>query len=389
MLTHLKTFFTHRQSLATGSGFFILGFLFGNWATLIPYVKDLYALDDALLGLMLLCLPLGAMIFNPIAAMAVRRFGFQRMTVVGMILVSIVYALPVCVGNFYALPVSLLLVGIGMTILNISVNTTATAIEQKENISIMATCHGMFSVGLMVGALMRSMTLLAGLSEFWHMIGMCAIAMILAYVSSKTLLSIENVSNSGDVKKSAPKGSFIPRGALLTIIGISICTNVTEGSMTDWASLYMKEVVRTSPYFVGWGLFGYSAFMALGRFFGDGIIPRLGRNRVLAYGGALSGLGLTMIILFPVTVVAILGFACIGLGVSCGAPILYASASRYPGLPDAGGLAMMNTYAMGGFLMGPAIIGFISDQTSLKTAFGFVAVLTLIWMYKSHKAELY
>ena len=389
MLTHLKTFFTHRTSLATGTAFFILGFLFGNWATLIPYIKEVFGLDDALLGLMLLCLPLGAMLFNPISAMAVRRFGFQKMTVAGMVLVGIVYALPVCVGSIYLLPVSLLFVGIGMTLLNIAVNTTATAIEQKENMSIMATCHGMFSIGLMVGALMRSITLLIALSEFWHMISMCAIALGLAYLSSKTILSIERTSQAQEAQKTSQKGSFLPKGALLTIIGISVCTNVTEGSMTDWASLYMKEVVQTSPYFVGWGLFGYSAFMALGRFFGDGIIPRLGRNRVLAYGGALSGLGLAMIIVFPVTLVAILGFACIGLGVSCGAPILYASASRYPGLPDAGGLAMMNTYAMGGFLMGPAIIGFISDQTSLKTAFGFVACLTLIWMYKSHRAELY
>jgi MFS family permease len=159
--------------------------------------------------------------------------------------------------------------------------------------------------------------------------------------------------------------------------------------MTDWASLYMKEVVQTNPYFIGWGLFGYSAFMALGRFFGDGIIPRFGRNKVLTYGGLLSFLGLLLVILFPITPVAIAGFACIGLGVSCGAPILYASASRYPGLPDAGGLAMMNTYAMGGFLAGPAVIGFISNQTSLKTAFAFVAILTMVWMYKSHKVELY
>lgn len=389
MLRHLHTFFTHRRSLATGVGFFNLGFLFGNWATLIPFIKQYFAIDDAVLGLMLLCLPLGAMTFNPIAAVAIRKFGFQKVTVAGLILISIVYLLPVSMQSVYYLPVSLLFVGIGMTILNISINTTATAIEQEEGLNIMATCHGLFSVGLMIGALMRSFTLLLSIHEWLHMFFMCLIALVLGIIAAPTLLTVKSLKKNTDEKKATTKASFIPQGALLTIIVISLCTNVTEGSMTDWASLYMKEVVQTNPYFIGWGLFGYSAFMALGRFFGDGIIPRIGRNRVLAYGGFLSFIGLLLVIFFPVTSVAIAGFACIGLGVSCGAPILYASASRYPGLPDAGGLAMMNTYAMGGFLMGPAIIGFISDQTSLKTAFAFVAVLTLLWMYKSHRAELY
>ena len=34
---------------------------------------------------------------------------------------------------------------------------------------------------------------------------------------------------------------IVPKGALLTIILISLCVYVTEGTMTDWASLYMKE----------------------------------------------------------------------------------------------------------------------------------------------------
>lgn len=389
MLIHLKTYFTNRRTLATGAGFFTLGFLFGNWATLIPYVKQKFLLDDALLGLMLLCLPLGAMMFNPIAAVLVRKFGFQRVTVAGMLFNSIVYFFPVVVGVVELLPVSLFLVGVGMTILNIAVNTTATSIEQNEGLSIMATCHGMFSVGLMTGALMRSITLLFQMQESWHMALMCFLAFFLGLIASGSLLSIRKPTEQGEKATAPSRRSYIPTGALLTIIVISVCTNMTEGSMTDWASLYMKEVVQTNPYFIGWGLFGYSAFMALGRFFGDGIIPRFGRNKVLTYGGLLSFLGLLLVILFPITPVAIAGFACIGLGVSCGAPILYASASRYPGLPDAGGLAMMNTYAMGGFLAGPAVIGFISNQTSLKTAFAFVAILTMVWMYKSHKVELY
>ena len=94
MTSHLKIFFTNRKSLAVGVAFFLLGFLFGNWATLIPFVKSNYQIDDAVLGLMLLCLPLGAMSFNPFAAMLIQKFGMQRMTVIGMLLLSTAYAIP-------------------------------------------------------------------------------------------------------------------------------------------------------------------------------------------------------------------------------------------------------------------------------------------------------
>ena len=99
--------------------------------------------------------------------------------------------------------------------------------------------------------------------------------------------------------------------------------------------------------------------------------------------------GLLTMIILPYTWTAIFGFALIGLGVSCGAPILYAAAARYPGMPNAGGLAIMNTFAMGGFLLGPVVIGFISDLTSLPVAFGFVAILGMLWFWKAKDVDLF
>lgn len=388
MLSHLRSFFTHKKSLSVGSGFFVLGFLFGNWATLIPFIKSSYQINDSVLGMLLLCLPLGAMSFNPFAAQLVRKYSMQKMTFFGIILSSLAFFFPFIVPTFYLLPLALILVGTCMTLLNISVNTSATMLEKVENVTIMSTCHGMYSLGLMAGSLMRSFTLMANVNEITHMAIMCFLTLILGFVVRKTILTLPSFQKSD----AATSGNFkinFPRGPILTIIIISMCINVTEGSMTDWASLYMKEIVKTSPYFIGWGLFGYSAFMAIGRFFGDGIIPVYGRNKVLVYGATLASTGLILTIVLPNTWTAILGFSLIGLGVSCGAPILYASASRYPDLPEAGGLALMNTYAMGGFLLGPVCIGFISDLTSLPMAFGCVALLTLIWLYKSINAILF
>lgn len=79
------------------------------------------------------------------------------------------------------------------------------------------------------------------------MLIMTGIGLIIASFSSKSILSIPSLLK--DDKEKATKFKLIlPKGALLSIVIISICINVTEGSMTDWASVYMKEIVQTSPF---------------------------------------------------------------------------------------------------------------------------------------------
>lgn len=392
MPNHLKIFFSKSDYLATAVGFFLLGFLFGNWASLIPYIKSYFALNDATLGLLLLCLPLGAMSFNPVAAKLIQKFGQKEVTIFGILFIPLAYLAPFLVANVFILPITMVVVGISMTILNIAINMQATILEQTYNQSIMSTCHGMFSVGLMVGSLMRSATLLFEISEVAHMIIMVVVSLMIGFSASLHIFKMhfEKAPNKAVEEKSGStsSGFKLPSGVLLTIIIISICINFTEGSMSDWTSVYMNEVVKTSPYFVGWGLFGYSSFMALGRLFGDGIIPVYGRNRVLKYGAVLSFIGVMTVLILPYTFTAIVGFGLVGLGVSCGSPILYSSATRISGLTGENGLATMNFYAMAGFLGGPVLIGFISEKTNLAIAFVMIMVLAALWYYKTSNTEL-
>ena len=386
-MKHLWDYLTDRLTLSIGVGFFILGFLFGNWATLIPYIKYSYDVDDAQLGLLLLCLPLGALSFNTGAAVLVQKFGAAKIAGISMAVICLAYMLPFLAASLWQVAAGLVVVGMCMSTLNVSINICATRTEAERNIHIMATCHGMFSLGLMTGSLMRSITLLLPLTEVTHMAVMACLSLVAAVAAAKNL----NIPKK-NTTAAEQTGSFKfiwPKGTLLYIILISLCINMTEGSMTDWASLYMKEIVQTSPYFQGWGLFGYSLFMALGRLLGDRIIPAVGKKEVLQAGALLAICGILIIVVLPYTFTAIIGFAFIGMGVSCGAPILYASASRCPDLPDAGGLALMNTFAMTGFLGGPVIIGFISKLTSLPWGMAFVGLLCLFWFYRSKNIVLY
>ena len=100
-------------------------------------------------------------------------------------------------------------------------------------------------------------------------------------------------------------------------------------------------------------------------------------------GGVVVAFGLLLSVIFQNTVTALFGFALVEAGVSLGAPILYGASARVPGMAPGAGLATMNTFAMVGFLGGPAVIGFIAKFWSLPVAFAMVAAAAIFWVWKA------
>ena len=42
----------------------------------------------------------------------------------------------------------------------------------------------------------------------------------------------------------------IPTGNFLLMIILSLCINITEGTMADWTSVFMRDFVKTNRYYV-------------------------------------------------------------------------------------------------------------------------------------------
>jgi MFS family permease len=387
MLTHLRTFFTHRQSLAIGMVFISVGFLFGNWATLIPFIKQKFDLNDAQLGLLLLSFPIGATVMNPFSTFFINRFGMLNTTIIGLILLAVTYIIPVSVDWLPLVVGGLMIVGMCLSVTNVAMNTCVTSLEHQYGINIMSTCHGMFSAGLMFGSIAASILRGMKIMPSFQMAAIALAIIIMLLVLRTTILGIHEEKVQEDQNGGAK--FILPKGPLLLMILISLCTNITEGTMADWTAVYMRDIVQTDDYFIGWGLAGYSMFMALGRFLGDALIPRFGGNNVIRGGGIIAALGVIVAIFLPYTISAIIGFTLVGAGVSCAAPILYGSAARVPGMAKGAGLATMNTFSMAGFLAGPVVIGFISKSVNLPFAFFLIAALALVWSFLVNRVKLY
>ncbi|MEQ9304980.1 MAG: MFS transporter, partial [Marinoscillum sp.] len=152
MASHLKYFLSSRESIFIGMVFACNSMLFGNWVTRIPDIKESLNLSDAELGLALLGAPVGALLIMPLSGWVIARFQLGRTVVFSAILHTASLPILALSNSFWALTVALVLFGFTNAIMDISMNAAAAGTEKQLRKPIMSTCHGMWSIGAMLGS---------------------------------------------------------------------------------------------------------------------------------------------------------------------------------------------------------------------------------------------
>ena len=112
---------------------------------------------------------------------------------------------------------------------------------------------------------------------------------------------------------------------------------------------------------------GFSFGMAVARLSGDLLNERLGAGRLLRFGMALVALALGGVLLVGETGPTVVGFVFCGLGIANAVPLLFSAAGRVE--PSGPSLAAAFTLGYTGFIVGPPMIGILSDQIGLPRTF--------------------
>jgi len=391
MIRHLGDFIRNPAGRAVGIIFALSGLGFGTWASFIPYVKEKFNLDEAQLGLLLLSMPLGTFIVNPLTVVLIRRWGSVRVALGAGALTSVFFSLPITMPWITFVSLGLFLAGGLFGCTNVAMNTCASILEDRSELRLMSACHGMWSVGAMCGALFSGLAIIPLQLYFanWiapqmlYVIIIAAIVLLITWRIRNDLDQIKEMQNQSDENPKIAWKDFRPGRELWILIIICLCTYLTEGTIADWSAVYLREITLAPETIAGWGFAVYAFFMAAGRFLGDKLIARFGAMRVLRTGGILVFLGLAIVILSLSPWSALPGFMLIGMGISIASPILYGSAAKVQGLAPGVGLATLNTFAMASFLGGPVLIGFIAKISDLRISFMVVALAAIIWIIQT------
>lgn len=371
---------THR--IAASCFFFVCGFVFATWASRIPAVKDQFNLNEAELGAVLFMLPLGALVALPFAGWAVSVLGSRIMNFGAAFTYALVLLFIGYSNTIFLLSTALFLFGFCGNVLNIAMNTQALLVqEEMYNKSLLASFHGLWSIGAMTGAALGGYTMKTGATTTQHFLIVAIIVTILSLVSVFYL-----------IRKTKPAGEqkiFAWPDKILWLLGaICFCCAICEGAMADWSSLYYKQVLNDLQRVSTTGYMVFACMMALGRLIGDAIIGRLSYKVALMLDGVLITVGLLLATLLPYPLTAIIGFGLIGFGVATVIPIVYSLSAKTSTMSTSAALAAVSTVGFSGFLVGPPMIGFIAHQTGLRIALMLLSLLGLIILWLCRKVKV-
>ena len=363
-----------RLRLAVTLFYFSMGLIFASWASRIPDIKTSLHLNDAMFGTILFALPAAQFLMMTFSGKLVTRFGSRKIVLFALPLYSICLSNIGLVNEGWQLAIALFLFGLVGNLSNISINTQGVTAERLYQRPIMASFHGGWSIAGFTGALIGLIMINLKVAPYLHFITVILIVWTIIWVNHHNLIKGKPVINPDE-----PKRKFFNKPDILLIqLGlIGFCSMASEGAMFDWSGVYFKDIVKAPSSLV---LLGYTSFMimmASGRFLADFVISKIGRKRLMQIGGIMVSAGLYTAVLFPNLTTSTIGFMLVGLGVSSIVPSVYSAAGRHAKVPPGIALATVSSVSFLGFLMGPPMIGYISEAAGLRYSFAVIGIFGL------------
>ncbi len=360
-----------KSRFSIGILFFICGLNFATWATRIPDFKTSLQLSDAELGTVLMGLPIGSLVSLPIAGWLLTKYASRWITLMAIVMYVVVIPSLSLLTSALSLFLGLFFFGMAGDIMNIAMNTQVVSLEAKMNKIIMSSFHAVFSIGLLAGAFLGGILEKENFTTSQHFSFIALSNIILIPFSFRNLLKDKPIQD--DTKSISSIVNLGPY--LITLSFIAFCGMLCEGAMADWISLYFKEYKPDSPFPITIGFSFFAASMVLGRFIGDSISLKYGVSTILILNGILISLGMLLTLLFPSIYIKIVGCFLTGLGISTIVPLIYSQAGNQKEIMPSIAIAGVSTIAYIGFLLGPVLIGYLSDFIGLDKALYLIVVL--------------
>ena len=412
--TH-KTASTLRSPRWAVAAMFILnGGLYGAWAARIPSIQQHFDFSPGDLGLLLLLLAGGAIAAFPLSGALSDRFGPSKVTLVCALvycpaLVMIGYS-----PNVAFLAISIFIFGAAHGAMDVAMNGWAAEVERGYGRSIMSSFHALFSVGAGIGA---GFGAIAAWEEIGYSQQFTVFAMMLAPLiwfsaiparsygkAAGTIIgksigdrieesdpSTETLPNKTKIKTQTNTQTNIqakppvktpklalPKGALLVVALVAFSCAVGEGAMADWSAVFLVTVIQASEGQAALGFTVFSIAMVTMRFAGDWIITHFGPVNTLRFCGVAALVGSVITATATTLWGGYIGLALMGVGYSIVFPLVFSRAANSSQLSPGVAIASVAIFGYGGLLLGPPMIGFVAEISSLRFSFGIFVLLSLV-----------
>ncbi len=370
-----------RAQWAVAALFLVNGAAVGSWVPHIPERARALGLNPAQLGSVLLAAGIGAVCAMPLSGPMLRKFGSRTVAVAAGLLFPALLSVAVLLPSVRQLVGVLFLTGLSAAAQDVAMNAHGILVEallRKRTISLF---HAMFSVGCFAGAGINSALMEQGFRNAVLVPAFGAALLVLVLAVSPWMLP-KRLEDTHHAKDQPParvqnKGLRLPDPRLLLLGVLCFSTMVSEGAMSDWSALLLRNMRHLGDGTSGYGYTCFAGTMVLGRFTGDAVVGRLGEQPALRLGGLVSAAGLLMVLLLHPFGLMLAGFALVGIGLANASPVLYRTAATVPGCAPGEGLSTAVGVGYAGLLVGPPLLGFLGHAAGLPSIFWALLGLSL------------
>lgn len=355
--------------LAVATVFFINGFGFATWVSRIPAVRDALSLSDGQLGTALFAIAAGALVAFPIAGRAIGRWGARTVTIAVSAAYCLSLAGPPMASSLLTLAIALFLFGLTSGAMDVGMNALAVEIEQRGSKPIMSSVHGMWSAGGFAGAIVGSFFAKQDIGVQMHLFCVAGVLLLALIIARRGI-------PPSTVVKSEPASHFVrPEAAMLGLGVIVFCSFLIEGAMADWSAVLLRDSFAASDATAALGYAAFSLAMMVMRFIGDRVVTANNATAFVRTTNLVAAAAFGVALWSQVTIVLMIALILVGVAVATLAPLVFRAAGNRSKTNAGSAIAAMATLGYGGFLVGPPVVGWFAQVSSLSIALIVVVVL--------------
>ncbi len=378
-----------RARLAVANLFVVNAIVLGSIVPWLPEIKADIGLSNAALGSAIAIGPVAGIVFGTAVGGLIGRWGSRRAATIGALVQLLGLPVIALAPSWWVLAAGVLVVGGTDTLTDAAMNAHGLRVQRRYGRTIIASFHAGWSSGAVIGGLIGSAALAAGVPRVVHMGGMAVLLAVLVLVGFRFLLpGADHQERPEEEVRINDDGTAARQGALQALrlaptilLGLGLmltAAGMVEDSAATWGALHLRGSVGASAFVAGLGFVATQSAMVVGRATGDRLVDRFGARQVATSGSALASAGMLLAALAPVPWLVVVGFGLAGLGIATLFPLGLAAAGEIPGVRSGDGIAVVSLLARTGFLVGPPLVGVVADATSLRLALLVVVAAGLV-----------
>ncbi len=360
---------------AVSTAFFCQGFAFAALVTRIPALADRFGFSEGQLALLLAVVPIVAGVGSVAAGVLSVRLGSRRLLRWCAVLVAIALVGVGAAPTVPTLVAALVALGVGLGSVDATMNMQGIGVQALLRRSVMASFHAWWSLAAILGALSASVAAGTSVPLVAFFAAIAAVLIPIGLIASRGYVRTVTADSAGPDPLAAT--SSVPWRPLLVFFAAVVAAFVIDSSVSNWSALDLTDVLGASESVAALAYAAYAVCLLVGRSVTDRIVVRTGAPLVIAAAGTLAATGLVMVAVAPTSLVAIAGFAVVGVGISPILPLAFVAAAEHDPADSGIAVARVNVGNYVGFVLGAPLVGIIGEVWNLRVGFAVLVAVAL------------